>query len=338
MNDHRGVMVFAEQDDGKIHPISYELLGKGREIADKLGLELSCVLLGFRMKNEVNELVYHGADRIFLYDHPSLKEFDIIRYKQNLVNLIKEEKPEIVLIGATHLGRSLGPRVAVALNTGLTADCIDLKVDEEGNLIQIRPAFTGSILAHIMTRTKPQMSTVRYKVMEKGKRDLSKKGKIIRKDVEATGESGLKIIKKEKAGEINIAEANVIVSGGRGLKKPRDFDLLSELARALGGVVGSSRPLVDKGWIGKEHQVGFSGITVKPVLYVACGISGSSQHLAGMRDSDTIIAINTDASAAIFKIANYGIVGDLYEVVPKLIDEIKKRNPTSKKVPMLAQK
>ena len=324
MGEYKGVMVFAEQEDGKIHPVSYELLGKGRDIADKLGVELSCVLLGFQMKNEVNELIYRGADKIFLHDHPSLKDFDVIRYKQNIVNLVKEEKPEIFLLGATHLGRSLGPRIAVALKTGLTADCIDLKVDEEGNLIQIRPAFSGNILAHIKTKTRPQMSTVRYKVMEKRERDPTRKGEIIMKDAEFIENSGMKILKKEKAGEVNITEADIIVSGGRGLKKPDDFNILRELADFLGGVVGSSRPLVDEGWIGREHQVGFSGNTVKPKLYVACGISGAPQHLAGMRDSDIIVAINTDPSAPIFKVADYGIVGDLYEVVPKLIDEIRK--------------
>ncbi len=324
MGEYKGVMIFAEQEDGKIHPVSYELLGKGRDIADKLGVKLSCVLLGFQMKNEVNELICQGADKIFLYDHPSLKEFDVIRYKQNIVNLVKEENPEIFLLGATHLGRSLGPRIAVALKTGLTADCIDLKVDEEGNLIQIRPAFSGNILAYIKTKTRPQMSTVRYKVMEKRKRDPTRKGEIIMKDSEVVENSGTNILKKEKAGEVNITEADIIVSGGRGLKKPDDFKILHELADFLGGVVGSSRPLVDEGWIGREHQVGFSGNTVKPKLYFACGISGAPQHLAGMRDSDIIVAINTDPSAPIFKVADYGIVGDLYEVVPKLIDEIRK--------------
>lgn len=324
MGEYKGVMIFAEQEDGKIHPVSYELLGKGRDIADKLGVKLSCVLLGFQMKNEVNELICQGADKLFLYDHPSLKEFDVIRYKQNIVNLVKEENPEIFLLGATHLGRSLGPRIAVALKTGLTADCIDLKVDEEGNLIQIRPAFSGNILAHIKTKTRPQMSTVRYKVMERRGRDPTRKGEIIMKDSEVVENSGMNILKKEKAGEVNITEADIIVSGGRGLKKPDDFKILHELADFLGGVVGSSRPLVDEGWIGREHQVGFSGNTVKPKLYFACGISGSPQHLAGMRDSDIIVAINTDPSAPIFKVADYGIVGDLYEVVPKLIDEIRK--------------
>jgi electron transfer flavoprotein alpha subunit len=325
MSEYRGVMVFAEQEDGEIHPVSYELLGKGREIADRLGVELSCVLLGFEMKKKANELIFYGADKVFLYDHPSLKEFDVVRYKQNIVKLVKEEKPEILLLGATHLGRSLGPRIAAALNTGLTADCIDLKVDEKGNLIQIRPAFSGNILAHIKTKTRPQMATVRYKVMRRMERDESRKGKIIKMEAEVIEESGLELLNKEKVSEVNITEAEIIVSGGRGLKKPDDFNILRELAGLLGGVVASSRPLVDEGWIGREHQVGFSGNIVHPKLYIACGISGSPQHLAGMRDSDVIVAINSDPSAPIFKVADYCVIGDLYEVVPKLIDEIRKR-------------
>lgn len=326
MKDYEGLMVFAEQREGRIHPVSYQLLGKGTEIADKLGVEVSSVLLGDQMEEEAKELIYYGADKVFLYDHPVLREFDLLNYKHNLVKLVREVKPEIFLFGATRLGRSLGPRVAAALNTGLTADCTGLDIDEADSLIQIRPAFTGNILAQIKTTTKPQMSTVRYKVMQKKARDPNRRGEIIKRDAELVP-SLLTIIKKERLSEINVAitEADVIVSGGRGLKKAEDFGILAELAELLGGVVGSSRPLVDDGWIKREHQVGFSGNTVKPKLYVACGISGSPQHLAGMRGSDVIVAINTDPSASIFRVADYGIIGDLYEVVPKLINEIRRR-------------
>jgi len=325
MKEYKGLMVFAEQREGRIHPVSYELLGKGREITDRLGVELSSVLLGHQMEEEAKELIYYGADKVFFYDHPAFKDFDLLNYKHNIVRLVREVKPEIFLFGATRLGRSLGPRVAVALDTGLTADCTGLDLDEDGNLIQIRPAFTGNILAHIKTWTRPQMSTVRYKVMQKKARDPNRRGEIIKKDAELVP-SLLTIKRKEKLGGVNISEADVIVSGGRGLKKAEDFSILAALAELLGGVVGSSRPLVDDGWIGKEHQVGFSGNTVKPKLYVACGISGSPQHLAGMRDSDVIVAINSDPSAPIFKLADYGIVGDLYEVVPRLTNEIKRRH------------
>jgi len=317
------ILIFAEQEDGVIHQVVYELLGKGREFADRLGVSLSVVLLGWRIEDEASELIYRGADNVFIYDHPSLQDFDVIRYGRNIVKLVKEIKPSIFLIGATHIGRTLAPRIAAALRTGLTADCIDLDLDEEANLIQIRPAFSGNIMAQIKTKTRPQMATVRYRVMRMRERDTRRKGKIIKRKVEVIDETGMRIIKKIKADEVDLTEAGVIVSGGRGLKKPEDFNLLRELAEALGGVVGSSRPLVDAGWITKDHQVGFSGNTVKPKVYIACGISGSPQHLFGMRDSDVIIAINKDPTAPIFNVADYGIVGDLYEVIPLLIHKIK---------------
>lgn len=322
MKDYSGLMVFAEQREGRAHPVSYELLGKGREMADKLGVELSSVLLGNQMEEEARELIYYGADKVFLYDHPVFEDFDLLNYKHNITKLVEEVKPEVFLFGATHLGRSLAPRIAVALGTGLTADCTGLDMSEDGSLVQIRPAFSGNILAHIRTKTRPQMATVRYKVMQSKQRDAHRKGEIIKKDVEIVP-SLLTILKKEKLGEKSITEAELIVSGGRGLKKAEDFSLLADLAELLGGAVGSSRPLVDDGWISREHQVGFSGNTVKPKVYIACGISGSPQHLAGMRGADVIVSINSDPSAPIFKMADYGIVGDLYEVIPKLIDRIK---------------
>ena len=325
MSDYGGVMVFAEQESGQIHPVANELLGKGNEIARKLNVGLSCVLLGSRIEDEkIKELIFHGADKVFLYDHSKLEEFDPIIYKDNIVNLIKEEKPDIFLLGATHLGRSLGPRVAAALSTGLTADCTGLEIDSDRNLIQIRPAFTGNILAHIKTKTKPQMATVRYKVMEKGKRDPSRNGEIIRKEA-IINNTGLKIIERIKGAEINLAEAEIIVSCGMGVKKLEDIHIIKELADTLGGLLGSSRPLVDKKWTRREQQVGFSGNTVKPKIYIACGISGSPQHLAGMKDSDTIIAINSDPSAPMFRIADFGIIGNMYEVVPELINKIKQK-------------
>ncbi|MFH1639136.1 MAG: electron transfer flavoprotein subunit alpha/FixB family protein [Chloroflexota bacterium] len=326
MPNPRGVMVFAEQREGVIHPVTYELLGKGREIADRLGTELLSVLLGEQTdsNHEAEELIYHGADRVFLYNSPVFRDFDLLNYRHNLVRLLKGIKPEIFLLGATHLGRSLGPRIAAALDTGLTADCTALDVDREGHLIQIRPAFSGNILAQINTRTRPQMATVRYKVMPRPDRDTGRCGEIIRKEAELVP-SLMRILQKESSAATSIVEAEVIVSGGRGLKQAGDFSLLEDLAGLIGGVVGSSRPLVDAGWIGREHQVGFSGNTVKPKVYLACGISGSPQHLAGMRNADIIIAINSDASAPIFRVADYGIVGDLYQVLPMLINKIKRR-------------
>ena len=324
MKRHGDVLVFAENNDGKVHPVSYELLGKGRELADSLGVDLNAVLLGWRMENEALELIYRGADKVFLYDHPSLEEFDVIRYTHNIVKMVRETKPDIFLVGATRIGRTLAPRIAAALRTGLTADCVDLKLDEEGNLVQVRPAFSGNIMAQIVTKTRPQMATVRYKVMKMPERDTGREGEIIRMKVDVIEETGMRIVEKTRADEVEISEADVIVSGGRGLKRPEDFSLLEELASLLGGVVGSSRPLVDAGWISKDHQVGFSGNTVKPRVYIACGISGSPQHLFGMRDSDIIIAVNKDPTAPIFNVSDYGVVGDLYEFIPLLIREVKR--------------
>ncbi len=321
---HGDVLVFAEQEDGEIHQVSFELLGKGRELADRLEVQLNAVLLGWQIEDKALELVYRGADNVFLYDHPSLRDFDVIRYGRNIVKLVRETRPDIFLIGATRIGRTLAPRIAAALRTGLTADCVDLDLDDEGNLIQIRPAFSGNIMAQIRTRTRPQMATVRYRVMRMLERDTRRRGRIIKREVEVIEETGMKIVKKIKADEVNLSDAEVIVSGGRGLKKPEDFRMLQELAEALGGVVGSSRPLVDAGWISKDHQVGFSGNIVKPKVYIACGISGSPQHLFGMRDSDVIIAINKDPTAPIFNVSDYGIVGDIYEVIPLIIRRVKK--------------
>lgn len=319
------VMIFAEQENGKIHQVTYELLGKGRELAEKSKSLLFSVLLGYHMEKEAEELIYYGADRVFLYDHPSLKDFDVIRYKENIIRLVKEEKPEIFLIGATRIGRTLGPRVAAALETGLTADCVELDADENGSLIQIRPAFSGNIMAKIRTKTRPQMATVRYKVMKRLERDPTRKGEIIKREVEILEETGIEILDKTESSEVDLAEAEIVVSCGRGLRKPEDIKLIKKLAESLNGVLGSSRPLVDEGWISKEHQVGFSGNTVKPKLYVACGISGAPQHLFGMRDSDIIIAINRDPSAPIFNFSDYGVIGDIYEILPSLIEEINRR-------------
>ncbi len=325
IEEYKGLMVFAEQREGKIHPVSYELLGKGTEIAQQLNIEVTAVVLGSKMGDELNELFYYGAEKVYSFDHPVLADFDLLNYKHNIARLIDEVKPETVLIGATHLGRSLAPRIAAAVNTGLTADCTALEVGDEGNLIQIRPAFSGNIFAHIRTTTRPQMATVRYKVMQKLPRDDSRTGEIVTREPEII-ESVLKIVSKESTGAVNIAEADVIVCGGRGVKTASDFDLLQELADALGGIVGCTRPIVDEGLMPKERQVGFSGNTVKPKLYVAVGLSGSPQHLAGMRDSDMILAINADPSAPIFKLADYGIVGDLYDVVPRLAAEARQRS------------
>ena len=320
----KGILIYAEVESGRIHPVAFELLGKAREIGERIGGQVWSIILGHEIKDLASELIQYGADKVFVYDHPTLREFDVIRYKEILVDFVKKFNPEIFLIGATPLGRSLAPRVAASLRTGLTADCIDLRIDENGDLIQIRPAFTGNILAHIKTKSRPIMATVRYRVMEIPEKDPSRSGEIVEMKVPEIGETGLKMLEKVEERRVNLAEADIIVAGGRGLKSKDDLKMLEELASLLGGVVGVSRPLVDEGWISKDHQVGFSGNTVKPKLYIACGISGSPQHLAGMRDSEIIVAINVDPSAPIFRYADYGVVGDLYEVLPRLMKILKK--------------
>ena len=333
MSETRGVMIFAEQTGGAVHPIANELLGKGREIADALGVELSAVLCGHCMEPEAQELIYRGADTVYLFDHEALETFDIMNYRANIVALVEEAKPDIFLLGATPIGRSLGPRLAAALRTGLTADCTSLEVDEEGHLVQIRPAFSGNILAHIKTVTRPQMATVRYKIMQALPRDDSRHGSIVRPNL-VIDEPPAKLSKvpTDIEKQLGVSEAEIIVCGGRGLKKPEDIAMLSDLADALGGVVGCSKPLVDLGWMDKEHMVGFSGNTVRPRVYFAVGVSGSSQHLIGMRTSEKIVAINSDPRADIFEVADYAIVGDLYEIVPRLtaaVRESRERDETA---------
>lgn len=323
-NDKREILVFAEQRRGRVHPVTIELLGKAIELSNRLPLMVSSVLMGRDVQGEAQELIYYGSKKVYLFQDSSLYSYDPILYKTNIVALAKEINPYAILFGSTHIGRSLAPRVAASLQTGLTADCTNLSIDEDGAFIQIRPAFTGNILAHIKTKTSPSMSTVRYKVMQRAKRDEKREGTIV-KMTPLPNDPSWKVIDERVIEGINLPDAEVIVSGGRGLKRAEDFKMLEELAKLLGGVVGSSRPLVDEGWIGKEHQVGFSGNTVKPKLYIACGISGSPQHLAGMRDSEMIVAINSDPSAPIFRYADMGIIGDIYEIIPKMIEKLKRR-------------
>ncbi len=320
-NAAEGVWIYCEQEKGGIHPISYELLNKGRELAEDLNTDLTALFLTPNGDNK-QELVYRGADRVYLIEHDSFDYPNEMPFKENIVKVVEENKPEILLIGATNFGRSLAPRVAAALETGLTADCTGLKI-AKGEFVQIRPAFTGNILAHISTDRCPKMSTVRYKEFDEFERDTSREGEIIKKEaIDYTGPD-VTILEEMMGEDVNIQEAEIVISAGKGLKDPRDFKLIEEFCSALGGKVGSSRPLVDEGWISRNHQVGYSGNRVKPKLYIACGISGAPQHLAGMKESSIIVAINTDPSAPIFDYADYGIVGDLYKVVPELIKQVR---------------
>lgn len=331
ISSYKGVWVIAEQKKAIIQSVTYELLGKGRELADKLGVELSVVLLGDGVGTKVQELIWRGAENVYLVESPLLGQYQDEPYTNVLVELINEYKPEVVLCGATSMGRSLISRVAVRIDTGLTADCTGLDIDEERRLLlQTRPAFGGNIMATIICPNhRPQMSTVRHKVMKEAQVDKSRKGKVIKKTFDksmlASRTSVVKVV-EEEGQMVNLSEADIIVSGGRGLGKPESFTLLHELADMLGGAVGASRAAVDSDWISYSHQVGQTGKTVCPKIYIACGISGQIQHLAGMSSSDVIIAINKDPDAPIFKVANYGIVGDLFEIVPALTKKLKQQN------------
>lgn len=315
---YSGILVFAEQKKGVIHKVSYELLNKASELAGDLECKVYSVLLTAD-DSEAEELIYHGSDEVIVIEDSGFDYPDERFYKNNIVSVIEKINPEIVLIGATTFGRALAPRIASAMGIGLTADCTDLKIDDDSKLIQIRPAFSGNILAHIKSDKYPQMATIRYKEFLESERDEENIGEIVKDEV--VKKDGYEKIKELEKNQIDITEAEVVVSGGKGLKNPSDFELLQELADVLGGVVGASRDVVDAGFIGHDHQVGYSGARVKPKLYIACGISGATQHLVGMRESDIIIAINKDPSAPIFSVADYGIIGDLYKIVPKMIEK-----------------
>ncbi len=323
---YMGVWIFAEQRGGSVAPVALELLGAGRRLADQLGVELSAVLLGAD-EPQAQELIRWGADKIYHCDDPALASFNDEPYAQVLSTLIDEHKPEIVLAGATPIGRSFIPRVAAKLKTGLTADCTSLEVEQgKRDLQQIRPAFGGNIMATILCPNyRPQIATVRPRVMKRNDYDESRKGEVIKVKADDLGSNTkvLETVKEVSSLAVNLQEADIIVSGGRGLGDARGFEMLTELAELLEGTVGASRAAVDEGWIPYSHQVGQTGKTVCPKIYIACGISGAVQHLVGMQSSDVIIAINKNPEAPIFNVATYGIVGDIYEVVPMLIKKIK---------------
>ncbi len=326
---YKDVWVFCEQKKSEVQSVSFELLGKGRELADKLGVDLGAVLLGDSMEEKCGELIARGADKVYLVDSPKLKAYQDDPYSKVLTELIAKYKPEVVLCGASTIGRSLISRVAVKLRTGLTADCTALDIDmEERILLQTRPAFGGNIMATIISPdTRPQMATVRHKVMTEADPDPDRKGRIIKEeypDEIYASRSKLIDIVEEIEETINLTEADIIVSGGRGVGSGEKFDLIKELALTLNGAVGASRAVVDAGWIPYSHQVGQTGKTVCPKLYIACGISGQIQHLIGMKSSDVIVAINKDPEAPIFSVATYGIVDDLFKVVPNLIKHFSK--------------
>ncbi len=324
--EYQGVWVFGEQIDGVIQGVVYELIGKGRELADKLGVPLTVLVLGHEMDEACKELLEYPVDAVLQVDDPALKHYASEPYAKVVSDLIAQRKPEIFLAGATAIGRSFLARVAVEVHTGLTADCTGLDITDERLLLQTRPAFGGNIMASILcAKHRPQMSTVRHKVMQSAVKDGGRNGKL-----EKLGADGRLLVSRTKrldwlpeiSDTVNLVEADIIVSGGRGLGRPEAFGMIEKLAKLLGGAVGSSRAAVDAGWMPYSHQVGQTGKTVQPKLYIACGISGAVQHLVGMSSADRIIAINKDKDAPIFSVATYGIVGDVFEVVPAMIREL----------------
>lgn len=327
INLYKDIWVYAEQRAGKLTPVVIELLGEGKKLAAVKGIKLNAILLGHNVGHLVDELIAYGAENVYLADDALLENYTTDAYAKVIVDAVNDIKPEIVLVGATHIGRDLAPRIASRLNTGLTADCTKLEIDEEdGKIKQTRPAFGGNIMATIICPdSRPQMSTVRPGVMDKAERNDNNKGEVIKIDIDLK-ESDIRTkvleIVKSANEKVSLTDANIIVSGGKGLGNPEGFKLIEELANKLGGVVGSSRAAVDAGWIDRAHQVGQTGVTVKPNLYIACGISGAIQHLAGMKESDIIVAINKDPDAPIFSVADYGIVGDLYKVIPEIMEAI----------------
>jgi electron transfer flavoprotein alpha subunit/NAD-dependent dihydropyrimidine dehydrogenase PreA subunit len=328
VQDYRNVWVFAEQREGVLTKVAHQLMGKARQLADILGVAAEALLLGHNVETLAQELIADGADVVYLAEDPALEHYRTDTYSKVVADLIQEKKPEIVLFGATTVGRDLAPRISQRIYTGLTADCTGLDIDtSERLLLQTRPAFGGNIMATIICpHHRPQMSTVRPGVMPAPTPDPTRQGTVERVTVDIGDEDlNIKILQvvKEARRRVNLEDAKIIVSGGRGLGGPAGFKTIEALAEALGGEVGSSRAAVDAGWIDKEHQVGQTGKTVRPELYVACGISGAIQHQAGMKESRFIVAINKDPGAPIFQIADVGIVGDLYKVIPDIIKQLK---------------
>ena len=325
--DFNGVWVFAEQREGQLQKVSLELLGEGRKIADKLGSKLTALLIGNKVQNLVEDLSRHGSDEVLVVDAPELEHYTTDGYTKAICELANAKKPNIIFIGATFIGRDLGPRVAARLETGLTADCTSLDVDvESGDLLATRPAFGGNLMATIVCPDhRPQMATVRPGVFEKlplGENDATVENIEIKFNSNDIRTKIVEIIKEHKD-IVDISEANVLVAGGRGIGSEENFKMLKELAEVMNGSIAASRAAVEKGWVDKDYQVGQTGKTVRPNIYVACGISGAIQHAAGMQDSDMIIAINKDANAPIMKIADYAIVGDVNKVVPEFIAQLK---------------
>lgn len=325
---YQGVWVFIEQNDGEIEGVSLELLGAGRKLADKLDVPLAGVLLGENVRNLTQQVISYGADEVYLIDDPILKNYRTETYMQGVITLAEKYKPEIFLYGATPNGKDLASAVATDLSTGLTADTTMLDVDVEKRLLEAsRPAFGGNIMATILCKKhRPQMATVRPKVMKALEQETSRTGKVIEESISLKEEDmRTKVLKvvKDVTKKTNLADAHVVVCGGKGMGDLQNFQLIHELADTIGASVGGTRDVVEAGWLPHEQQIGQTGETVTPKIYFAIGISGAIQHVVGMKNSELIIAINKDPNAPIFEVATYGIVGDALEIIPRLIEQFK---------------
>ncbi len=321
----RGIAVYVEHQEGEIHPVTLELIGKARSMAAKINHPVYAVFVGYDIKEKALELLLYGVDEVFVYDHERLKHFRIEPYTEAMESFINENKPSIVLMGGTTIGRSLAPRTAARFRTGLTADCTILDVQENTDLDQIRPAFGGNIMAHIHTPNhRPQFATVRYKIFDKPEKIAENSGKVTLCKLDCLSFDSkinvLSVRKKEKTK--GIEDAEVVVVAGRGIKKESDLEMVYKLAELLEADVACTRPLIEAGWADPRKQIGLSGRTVKPKLLITCGVSGAIQFVAGMQNAETIIAINSDKSAPILKVAHFGLIGDLYEIIPGLCQKI----------------
>ncbi len=325
-DEYTGVLVFAEQVEGEVHPVTYELIGKGKELADKLGQDVNAVLIGHGFDKQAENILGYGVNNVYVYDQPELAHYRVEPYAAVLEDCIQKFKPTIILVGATSIGRSLAPRISTRFKTGLTADCTVLDVKENTDLIQIRPAFGGNIMAQIITpKHRPQMATVRYKVMTAPAEVENPTGKIVICSVDGSKlSSGVSVLQVTKKPQVDsIVDADVIIAAGRGVREEKDMKMLFELAELLNGKLAVTRPLIENGWGSYHQQIGLSGRSVRPKLIITVGISGSVQFVAGMKNAECIFAINSDPTASIFNVAHYGIVGDLYEVLPRLIEQVK---------------
>ncbi len=326
---YKDVWTFCETSDGRLRSVALELVTKGRELADTLGEKLTAVLIGNNIENHAQTLIHHGADRVLVVDAKIFADYTTDAYTIAMTSLIASRKPSVVLYGATNNGRDLAPRIAARLGLGLTADCTGLEIDEARQLIQTRPAFGGNIMAEIISPyTRPQMATVRPNVFKPGEPDSSRPGEIEKVNIEVSPVQVrtrvLEKVSEAVEGMKSVEEADVIVCSGRGIKDPANLELPKQLAKLLDAAIGGSRPIVDLGWLPPSQQVGQSGRTVCPKLYIALGISGQIQHLAGMSSSDFVVAINKDPDAPIFSVADFGIVGDIFTVLPEVIAEVKR--------------